>query len=118
MHANGRINMAMPLCNAQRSFEIRRTVSRSDRQHILDTRGARSLKNLFAIRIELLVVQMAVRIREAHLLQPRSRCDIFVKTSKHRHSAFHTRRHDHPLRGQSAQLARLEIRHNHHFAPD
>ena len=67
MHAYGRVNRRVKLGHADARFEIGRTVPGADRQHAPDAGFDGALNYGVAVGVELLMIQMAVRVRQ-HLL--------------------------------------------------
>src|ERR1022692_1098103 len=67
MHAHGCIDEGVLPGQAQGGFQVRRTAARANGHHALDASLAGALDHLVAVRVELLVIQMAVRIDQLHL---------------------------------------------------
>src|ERR1017187_8463601 len=67
MHAHGCVDEGVLPGQAQGGFQVRRTAARADGHHALDASLAGALDHLVAVRVELLVIQMAVRIDQLHL---------------------------------------------------
>lgn len=67
MHANSRIKRGMPVGETNPNFKVRRTVARSDRHHVFDARVDRASNHRVAIGVELVAIQVAMRIDQFHV---------------------------------------------------
>ena len=68
--------------------------------------------------VELLVIEMAVRVDEFHLLQPGSDGDAFEEGDERGRAAFEAGGDDHALGGKAAEFAGFEIGDDDDFAAD
>src|ERR1700682_2291469 len=66
MHAHRREDLGMPVSEPDRSLQIRRTAAGSDGQHSLHARIKSPRDGVLAVGVELLTVQMAMRIDKRH----------------------------------------------------
>src|SRR5690242_16417183 len=66
MDAHGGVQERVPLRQANRGFQIGRTVAGPNRHQPFNPRRAGALDGLFAVFVELLVVQMAMGIDQLH----------------------------------------------------
>ena len=117
MHANGGINERIPIGQADGGFQIRRAVAGADGHHALHARRAGAFDGLVAIGVEFGIVQVDVGIAPTSL-QPRPDRNVFQEARQHRLAAVHRSGHDHAVRFDAFQFARLQIGDDHHFAAD
>ena len=115
MHADCGVERRIAIGQADAGFEIGRPVAGADRDHVFHAGGERALDHGVAVRVELLVVQMAVGV-DQHLLQARSDGNIFEETASTGMPSSSDAATIMPCDSRPRSFARRQVRHDHHFA--